>query len=409
MSLGVHPREIVSASTSPLLAAHHSWGRVEVGEIAEILNGYAFSSAHFNKSGKGMPLLRIRDVGGDGFTDAYYDGGFDDRYVVEPGELVIGMDGDFRIAAWNGRPAVLNQRVCKLTVRDPARYDERFLLHVLQGYLDAIHEVTSSVTVKHLSSKTVAQIPVPDPPLGEQRRIVEVVESHLSQLQAGVGSLQRVRRNLTRMRLLSLDRVFDDSRVRWVPLSETSRIESKLVNPKDYPDLPHIAPNHIESRTGRLLPFGTVAEDGVKSGKYMFNAGDVLYSKIRPYLAKATVAQFQGLCSADMYPLTTDLLPRFLQLWLISPRFTALAAQEQGRSVLPKINRAALFRIESPEAPHTVQSDLVEAFERRWSVLGAIEVEVTQAVRRSDRLKQSVLAAAFAGRLGRFQKGGMAA
>ncbi len=63
---------------------------------------------------------------------------------------------------------------------------------------------------------------------------------------------------------------------------EVARVASKLVDPADYADSPHIAPNHIESETGRLLPFGMVSEDGVTSAKHQFFAGQVLYSKIRP-------------------------------------------------------------------------------------------------------------------------------
>ncbi len=78
--------------------------------------------------------------------------------------------------------------------------------------------------------------------------------------------------------------------------------------------------------TGRLLNYRTAAEDGMRSGKYHFRAGSVLYSKIRPYLRKATIANFEGLCSADMYPLQIKngrLVSEFLMWSLLSPNFMA--------------------------------------------------------------------------------------
>ena len=66
-------------------------------------------------------------------------------------------------------------------------------------------------------------------------------------------------------------------------------MDSDLVDPAAFPDSPHIAPNHIESQTGRLLPYLTISEDGVTSAKHRFRQGQILYSKIRPYLAKAIV------------------------------------------------------------------------------------------------------------------------
>ena len=77
------------------------------------------------------------------------------------------------------------------------------------------------------------------------------------------------------------------------------------VDPKDaeFKRLPLIAPNHIEAGTGKLLFIETANEQGAESGKYLFCRGDVLYSKIRPSLRKACLAEIDGLCSADMYPI----------------------------------------------------------------------------------------------------------
>jgi len=106
---------------------------------------------------------------------------------------------------------------------------------------------------------------------------------------------------------------------RWARFDEVARVASNLVDPADYPDSPHIAPNHIESGTGRLLPYASVREDGVTSPKHRFFPGQVLYSKIRPYLAKVVVADFDGLCSADMYPIESEMDSRFLKWWMPHP------------------------------------------------------------------------------------------
>ena len=98
MSLTVPVQEIVAESNDPLLAIHPTWERVPLGAIAEILNGFAFKSAFFNRS-KGMPLLRIRDVGKDQ-TECFYEGDYEPRYVVRAGNLIVGMDGDFKCTPW---------------------------------------------------------------------------------------------------------------------------------------------------------------------------------------------------------------------------------------------------------------------------------------------------------------------
>jgi len=198
VTLRVHPDEIVAASPDGVLSTHPTWQRVRLAAIAEVLNGFAFPSSSFATTGT-MPLIRIRDVGRAN-TGTWYSGPYDPEYVVEPGSLVIGMDGDFRADIWRGPPALLNQRVCKVSVRNPDQYDPHFLRYVLPGYLEAVNRLTSAVTVKHLSSETVKALPLPLPPRREQQRIVAAIEEQFSRLDAGVAAVARVRKNLTRMR-----------------------------------------------------------------------------------------------------------------------------------------------------------------------------------------------------------------
>jgi len=197
MSFTANLDEIVAQNQNGLLGARPNWKRVRLREVATVLNGFPFESAKFKKD-RGTPLLRIRDVL-RGHTEAFYDGEFDPAFLIKRGDLVVGMDGDFNSARWRGEPALLNQRVCKITT-DSTRYSPRFLEYVLPGYLAAINAETPSVTVKHLSSQTIADIPLPEPPLEEQDRIVAEIEEQFTRLDAGVASLKRVQTALKRYR-----------------------------------------------------------------------------------------------------------------------------------------------------------------------------------------------------------------
>ena len=105
-----------------------------------------------------------------------------------------------------------------------------------------------------------------------------------------------------------------------------------------------VAPDHIERGTGRLLNKETAAEQKAISGKYVFERGDIVYSKIRPYLRKAVLVNFDGLCSADMYPLkpAVDVSGRFMLAIILGHRFSKYAESVSIRSGMPKINREEL-------------------------------------------------------------------
>src|SRR4051794_23451565 len=91
--------ELVEASTSELIGKADSWQRVEVGEIASILNGFPWKSEYFSDK-SGVPLIRIRDVT-TGRTETRYHGSIENGYWINNGDILIGMDGDFNSRVWN--------------------------------------------------------------------------------------------------------------------------------------------------------------------------------------------------------------------------------------------------------------------------------------------------------------------
>ncbi len=112
---------------------------------------------------------------------------------------------------------------------------------------------------------------------------------------------------------------------------EAATIKSNLVDPAESPDFPHIASDNIEKKTGASLEYRTIAEDGVTSGKHRFYPGQILYSKIRPYLSKVVVVDFDGLCSADMYPIEAKGNARCLWYCMLSEEFLEQTSSPKGR------------------------------------------------------------------------------
>lgn len=207
MAIRVSAFEIVKESNNPLLSTHRTWQRIQLCEIAHVQNGYAFNSMHFNNNQKGVPIVRIRDVGKDG-TETYYDGPFEKEYIVNKGDILVGMDGDFRCAEWRSTECLLNQRVCRI-IPKTSNFNRKFLLICLQPYLDEIHKETSAVTVKHLSSVTISEIPLPLPPLPEQHRIVAKIEELFSDLDEGIASLKKAKVQLKTYRQSVLKWAFE--------------------------------------------------------------------------------------------------------------------------------------------------------------------------------------------------------
>lgn len=118
-----------------------------------------------------------------------------------------------------------------------------------------------------------------------------------------------------------------------------------------YEEYPHIGIDSIEKESGKILKYNTVNEDKVISGKYLFTSSHVLYSKIRPNLNKVALPDFEGVCSADAYPI----LPKsgkcnrtFLAYTMRSRVFLDYILAFSNRTNLPKVNKKQIEGFSCP-------------------------------------------------------------
>ena len=153
------------------------------------------------------------------------------------------------------------------------------------------------------------------------------------------------------------EREMKDSGVEWIgeiPVDWTiqrfarvAEVKSNLVSPDNYLEYPQISPENIEKDSGKLLlPCKTVGEVGIISGNHLFYKGQILYSKIRPKLNKVCIAPFDGLCSADMYPIETNNDTRYIMYCILSNGFLQQVSMiTENRVKMPKINQVELSKI----------------------------------------------------------------
>lgn len=149
---------------------------------------------------------------------------------------------------------------------------------------------------------------------------------------------------------------------RVVRLLDVVSMPSGQVDPTRAPfrDQVLLAPDHIESGTGRIVKKETADDQSAISGKYQVEPGDIAYSKIRPALRKAALVDFCGTCSADMYPLRSsgDIDGSFLLAVILGEEFSAFASSVSGRSGIPKVNRVEMGEYTFALPPLTEQRNI---------------------------------------------------
>ena len=181
----------------------------------------------------------------------------------------------------------------------------------------------------------------------------------------------------------------------WCRFGEIANIASNLVAPEKYLDYKHIAPDNIEKNTARLHFCSTVKDNNVKSFNHLFNKGQIIYSKIRPALRKVVLAPFNGLCSADMYPVDALCVPKYLLYYMLTDCFTVQVTMNDNRVKMPKTNQNELLKVFVALPPLQEQQRIVEKVDRLMLLCDELEKEVDAAQQYASQLMESVLQEAF--------------
>jgi len=384
--------------------------QVKVCDVADIENGYAFDSEGFNQCGEGLPIVRIRDVV-RGYSETFYSGEYPAHYVIDTGDLLIGMDGEFNIRFWQSGKALLNQRVCKIAAK-PGKADNTYLRYRLQILLKQIEDETPFVTVKHLSSRKLEQSTLVLPPLAEQQRIADILSR--------ADRLRRLRRFALEMSAGYLQAVFLE--MFWTnadPRWSERKIEELAANTRN------------SMRTG---PFGSqlLHSEFVESGIAVLGIDNAVnnrfewskprfiteskYRQLNRYTAfpgdvLITIMGTNGRCAVVPKSIPTAIntkhlccitldqnkcLPDFLQwAFLTQPSVQhQLGVSERG-AVMPGLNMGIIKELHFPLPPIALQKKFVEIVEKN----SRLRAQQREALRQAEQLFQGLLQAAFRGEL----------
>lgn len=138
------------------------WRKVNLYDFADIQMGFPFNGSLFNDEKIGTPAIRIRDIPSNR-TFTYTTEEADEKYFVEQGDILIGMDGFFYTDVWAGQRGYLVQRVCRIRAKDPML--QGYLLEALKTPIKFFEQTISGATVSHLGAKHLKQIEIlfPEP------------------------------------------------------------------------------------------------------------------------------------------------------------------------------------------------------------------------------------------------------
>ena len=166
----------------------------------------------------------------------------------------------------------------------------------------------------------------------------------------------------------------------------------------------------VEKDTTKVLQHLTFAERQSKSTKNKFNAGDVLYGKLRPYLNKVTFADRPGVCTTEIVPIKPNeaVHGRYLFHWLRHPAFLTYVTEVSHGVNMPRLGTDAGRDAPFVLAPKAEQKRVADKLDTVLTRVDAVNTRLARVAPLLKRFRQSVLAAATSGRLTEDWRGGRA-
>lgn len=287
----------------------------------------------------------------------------------------------------NGNAMCLDNLSSDVSLKYLAFYLQNYNFnHVISGSAqpqitrEGLEKVKVKVYAKELQEKISIQLDKVQKIISESKAILEKYDT------------------LIKFRFIEMFGDLANNTKNWIikNFTECAIIDTKMIKDfEKYADYPHIGIDSIEKETGVLSGYRTVKEDNVISGKYLFTSEHIIYSKIRPNLNKVAMPNFEGLCSADAYPILVkkNIATReYLTFVMRSDFFVSYILSFSRRANMPKVNKEQVESFNLPLPPFELQQ-LFSSFVQQ---IDKSKFAVQKSLEKAETLYKSLMQEYFA-------------
>jgi type I restriction enzyme S subunit len=381
------------------------WRFCRLGEVCEIIAGQSPPGETYRKLPEGLPFFQ-------GKADFGSRHPVPRTWCVVPTKIASAGDILISVRAPVGPTNVADVACCigrGLAAIRPREglADRDFILSALKLYETDLANLGSGSTFQAINREVLEALPIPVPPLSEQRRIAARLDEQLAALAQARAALQAQTDAAQVLPALQLRTAFTTAAAsRWPKcrLGDLLRLRKEVVHPRDNPSGPavFVGLEHVQSLTGERIGSLPVEMSQLTGRKPRFYTGDIVYGYLRPYLNKLWVAEFDGLCSVDQYvyevnrgKADTDFVAWFMR----SPVYLERAPIDASPGQLPRIRTEEVASVEINLPPLSQQRALVAQIQNEFTETTALKQTLSARLAALDHMPAALLREAFNGRV----------
>ena len=311
-----------------------------------------------------------------------------------------------------GVPATTNQ-ACACGVAYPST-NYKYLFYYACSQKDDFVNKGKGGAQQNISQEIIKSHEFPLPPLPEQQRIVDRIESLFAKLDEAKQKAQYALDSFENRKAAILHKAFTgELTAQWrkehgvgMESWDGDLLKNILITVKDKFDpkiqttsMRYIGLEHIGKNQG-IIGFGI--SDDIKSLKTVFKKGDILYGKLRPYLNKHDIAPFDGICSTDIlvYRIKYSQTTKYINYFMNTEWFISKAVSNSKGINLPRISEKAIGNISVSIPSIEEQTEIVRILDELLAKEQQAKEAAESVLEQIELIKKSILARAFRGELG---------
>ena len=349
---------------------------------------------------------------------------FRDTFDVEEEAIVLGTGGVMSVHYQNAPYSYSNH--CLSLFDEGECSCLRFIYYSLVYRREILNDIGfRGIGLKNLERGFLSTFPVSLPLKEEQQKIANYLDIKTAQFdrviegkEKLIAKLEEAKKSLISEVVTGKVKIADgklverdlsemkDSGVEWlgmVPreweikkIKHVAKLREKKTKCND--SLKYIGLENIEAKTGKYLESkGEVFIEGVCN---TFKKNDVLFGKLRPYLAKSMISHSEGYCSSELLVIESLLIdPRLLKHLLLDNKFISLVNSSTYGAKMPRANWSFIREIKMPLYGREEQLSIYEFIENYDSKVSRTKDQIKQQIQKLKQAKQSLISEAVTGKI----------
>ncbi|MEX0771381.1 MAG: restriction endonuclease subunit S [Balneolaceae bacterium] len=346
------------------------------------------------------------------------------RRVVQKGDTILATVRTYLRAITQIDYVSELSQICStgFAVLRPVKIQSRFLFYWVRSdyFIDEVVSRSVGVSYPAISSSDVGNLSVPILPEDEQKAIATFLDRQTTRIDQLIEKKKRILELLDEQRQAIITRAvtkgFDsdarmkDSGIEWlgdVPehwdiekLKYFVQLNNREIEVYEEVDMQKVALENIESGTGRLF-FSD--DDKAFQGKgNSFAPGDVLFNKLRPYLAKVVCAEFHGVAVGELLVLSPDktaLNSRYLYHRMLSEQFIKIVNNSTYGAKMPRANWDFIGNLRIGIPPIDEQKEIVEFLDQQIEKNDYLNEKIQKAIETLNEYRSSLITQAVTGKI----------